>query len=318
MRGRTDLSDPTDPAPPLKMSRPVLVVIVADLWWGLSAIYWNELDTVDPIDQLGWRVVLGLVMLGMIWGYRRRLPLRRVTARHVAYGTAAGACVFVNWTFFLWAVANEQALEAALGYFLMPIISTVLAITVLGERPRRLQTSAVLVAAVGMIWMFVRQGGVPWVAVVLGSTFAAYGLLRKQGPWEAVEGLTFEMALAAPIGAVLLLVRSGAGESVAGDGSAVTLALISLTGVVTVVPLILFAYAARRAPLLVVGLLQYVVPITQFLVGWLVLDESVTTGRLLGFALIWAALVLVIADQIRSQRPVDRLAPGLDQGRVRA
>ena len=300
------------------MSRPVLVVIVADLWWGLSAIFWNELDTVDPIDQLGWRVVLGIATLGLVWGLRRRRPLRRLSARHIGYGAAAGACVFLNWTFFLWAVANEQVLEAALGYFLMPIVSTVLAITILGERPRRLQAGAVIVAAVGMAWMFVRHGGVPWVAVVLGLTFAAYSLLRKQGPWEAVEGLTFEMTLAAPIGAVLLVARFGAGESVVGDGSATTLALVSLTGVVTVVPLALFAYAARRAPLLVVGLLQYVVPITQFLVGWRVLGESVTTGRLVGFGLIWAALVLVIADQVASQRPVDRIAPGLDQGGVRA
>ena len=300
------------------MSRPILVVVVADLWWGLSAIFWNELDSVDPIDQLGWRIVLGLAGLAGVWTYRRRWPLGDFTARHLVYGGAAAACVFMNWTFFLWAVANEQALEAALGYFLMPIVSTVLAITVLGERPRLLQGVAMVLAAAGMIWMFVRQGGVPWVAVVLGLTFAVYGLVRKQGPWEALDGLTFEMTLAVPVGLTLLLVRFGTGEPVAGDASPTTWLLISLTGLVTVVPLVLFAYAARRAPLIVVGLLQYVVPITQFLVGWQILGESVSAGRLVGFAFIWAALVLVVADQIRSQRPVDRLAPGLDQRRVRA
>ena len=173
-------------------------------------------------------------------------------------------------------------------------------------------------ACVGLVWLFVRQGGVPWVALALGVSFGIYGLTRKLGPWEALDGLTAEMAIVAPIGLGLLVVRVADGVEVAGDGTLETWLLISVAGIATVVPLILFANAARKAPLVVVGLLQYVIPVAQFLVGWQVLGESVTLGRLVGFAFIWVALALVAFDQIASsQRPVDRIQTGLGQGVIR-
>ncbi len=288
------------------MSRPIALVVFADLWWGLSPLFWNELDTVEPVDQLGWRIVFGAVTLAGFWSLRRKWPFPPIDRRRLVYGLAALAAVFANWSFFLWAVANEQAVEAALGYFLMPIVSTALAIGLLGERLRPLQAGALLLAGAGLVWMFVRQGGVPWVALVLGVTFALYGLLRKQGPWGALEGLTFEMFAALPVGILLLVGRFGGGQPIEGDGAASTWTLIALTGLVTVVPLVLFANAARSAPLIAVGLLQYIVPITQFLVGWRLLGESVSLGRFVGFALIWAALALVVADQLR---PAVRLQP---------
>ncbi|MGI9608183.1 MAG: EamA family transporter RarD [Acidimicrobiales bacterium] len=300
-------------------SRAILLVVVADVWWGISAIYWNELDDLDSIDQLGWRIVLGLATLSVYWIARRTFPFAGTTGRHVRFAMAGALAISGNWAVFLWAGANGQAVEAALGYFLMPIISVALALKVLGERLRRAQVVAVLLALVGIVWLFASRGGVPWVALVLGFSFASYGLLRKVGPWGALDGLTAEMTVVAPIGAILLLTGVASGRSVDGGGGATNWLLISITGLVTTLPLFLFANAARKAPLVVVGLLQYVIPVAQFLVGWLWLGESVDRSRLFGFGFIWAALGFVVADQVGSGRagavsegPVDRLEPRLE------
>ncbi|NNC78932.1 MAG: EamA family transporter RarD [Acidimicrobiales bacterium] len=295
------------------MRRPILWVFVADLWWGVSALFWRELDTVAPIDQLGWRVTTGFGLLALFWLLRRRHPLPGgLTKRHVLYAIGGAAFIFSNWAVFLWAIANEQAVDAALGYFLAPVIQVALAVGVLREVMRPAQKLAVIIATAGIVWMVTIQGGLPWVALVLAGSFGCYGLLRKMGPWDAVNGLTAEMGIVAPLTILLLVVRSGAGNEIAGDASLFTWALIVLTGFITAVPLILFAGAARAAPLVVVGLMQYVVPIAQFIVGWWILGESVPLNRLIGFAIVWAALVLVVFDELRNQRlqrPVDRVEP---------
>lgn len=298
------------------MSRPILWVFLADLWWGVSALFWRELDTVVPIDQLGWRVTTGFGLLVLFWILRRQNPAPEgVSGRHIRYAFGGGLFIFTNWAVFLWAIANEQAVDASLGYFLAPVISAGLAVAILGERLRPLQLVAVLIALVGIVWMFAIQGGVPWVALVLGFSFGFYGLLRKVGPWEAINGLTAEMGVVVPIALAILISRFAAGDDVAGDGSPRTWILIILTGFITAVPLVLFARAARAAPLVVVGLMQYVVPIAQFIVGWWALGESVPRDRLIGFAIVWVALVLVVADELRTQRlqrPVDGLQPSLN------
>lgn len=298
------------------MSRPILWVFLADLWWGISALFWRELDTVVSIDQLGWRVATGFSLLVLYWIVRRQHPAPEgISWRHVRYALGGGLFIFTNWAVFLWAIANEQAVDASLGYFLAPVISAGLAVAILGERLRPLQLIAVVIALVGIVWMFAIQGGVPWVALVLGFSFGFYGLLRKVGPWEAINGLTAEMGVVVPIALAILISRFAAGNDIAGDASLRTWILIILTGFITAVPLVLFARAARAAPLVVVGLMQYVVPIAQFIVGWWALGESVPLDRLIGFTIVWVALVLVVADELRSQRlqrPVDRLSPSLN------
>ena len=283
----------------MNQQRAILWVVAADLWWGLSALYWRELASVAPIDQLGWRVSTGFVLMALYAGFRRRSAFRNLTLRHLGYGLAGAVMIFTNWAVFLWALDNDQAVDAALGYFLAPLVAVALAVRVLGERLRPFQAIALGLATVGMVWLFTGQGRVPWVAVAPGLSFGFYGLVRKQGPWGPVDGLAVEMGCSAPITIGLLLWRWSAGEAVQGDGDLRTWGLIALTGVVTSVPLILFAAAARSAPLVVVGLMQYVIPIAQFLVGWLALGESVPQGRLLGFVWIWAALAFVVTDELR-------------------
>lgn len=282
--------------------RSVLLVVIAYVWWGLSAIFWRALDTVAPLDQLGFRVAFGALFL-MGWAALRRIrPFGHVTQRHVRFGVFSAAMIAVNWAVFLWAIDNDQAVEAALGYFLMPLMSVAIGVLALGERPTIDQKIALVLASIGLVWTLVVLGSVPWVALALGSTFALYGWARKVGPWNSVDGLTFEMWFVGPVVAGLVLWRAVGGTEVTGDGSPTTLALIVATGLVTIVPLLLFATAARQVSLTAVGLLQYINPTLQFLVGWQLFGEDVPLGRLLGFAWIWVALAFVVRSEFRAAR----------------
>lgn len=310
----------------------VALVSMAYMWWGSSAIFWNELSSISPADQLGFRVVTAFAYLVIGVGFlRTRLAKKGIeaslfnpgalrshlTRSHLGYGVGGAVMITANWALFLWAVSNGQAVEAALGYFLMPLFSVALGIGMLGERLRRLQIIALLLSAVGITWTVVVVGSLPVIAILVGLTFAIYGFLRKQGPWDAVSGLTFETAVLAPLFGLTLIVRGVNGTSLFGDGSPATLILLAFTGFVTVVPLLAFGSASRRVPLTVIGLLQYINPTLQFLVGWQVLGESVSNNRLIGFVWIWIALALVVYDELSSQRPVDRVAPGGGQSLIR-
>jgi chloramphenicol-sensitive protein RarD len=242
--------------------------------------------------------------------------MRNLTRRHLAFGVTASLLIATNWIVFLWAVDNGQAVEAALGYFLMPLISVGLGVGLLGERLRPLQGWALGLAGIGIVWTFVVIGSVPWVALVIGSSFAVYGWARKQGSFQAVGGLTFETMILAPVLLGVLVWRGSGVVAVTGDGDLTTLVFLAATGVVTVVPLLLFAAATKSVSLTSIGLLQYINPTLQFLVGWQIFGESVSNGRLLGFAWIWAALGLVVVDQFRSKRPVDGGVPRSDEGLV--
>lgn len=288
--------------------RAVLLVCVAYSWWGLSALFWREFASLASVDQLSFRVSGGFAYLALVWVFRKRNPFRSLTAAHVRFGLFAAACIGVNWIVFLWAISNEQALEASLGYFLMPLFAVGLGVVLLGERLRQVQRVALGFAVVGIIWTFAALGSVPWVSLSLGSTFALYGWARKQGPWQAIDGLTFETMLLTPFLVVALVWRGAIGINIVGDaadGSLWVAALIPLSGLVTIVPLLLFAYAAKQVSLTLIGLLQYINPTLQFLVGWQIFGEEVSRGRLIAFAWIWFALVLVVVDELRSQRPVD-------------
>jgi chloramphenicol-sensitive protein RarD len=242
-----------------------------------------------------------------------------MTARHLRFGFFAAVMITLNWGAFLWAVDNGHTVEAALGYFFVPLLSVAVGVGLLGERLHRLQKLALVFGTIGLLWTMIAVGTFPWVALVIGVSFTAYGWARKQGPWGALDGLTLEMAVIAPVFVVALVVRgAGSGVDIAGDGSLFTVLLVALTGVVTVVPLLLFASAARQVSLTVIGLMQYINPVMHFLIGWQVFGEDVSTGRLLGFGWIWMALALVIANEFRSKRPVDRLAARRDEGIVRS
>jgi chloramphenicol-sensitive protein RarD len=298
--------------------RATVLVCFAYTWWGISPVFWRELGSVAALDQLSFRVILAFVCLSLIWLARRHNPMTGLTRRHLVFGVFSALMISSNWAVFLWAVHNERAVEAALGYFIMPLFSVALGVGLLGERLRLLQVVALVLAIIGIVWTFVVLRTVPWVGLAIGSSFALYGWARKEGPWHALDGLTFETMLLSPVLVVVLAARGSSGVDLGGDGEPRTIALLAITGLVTVVPLVAFASAVRQASLVAIGLLQYINPALQFLVGWRIFDEPVSHGRLWGFAWIWAALALVVVDEIRSKRPIDEVEARAGQRLVRS
>ena len=215
---------------------------------------------------------------------------------------ASGALLLVNWGVFIYAVATGRVLGAALGYFINPLLSVLLGTVVLRERLRPLQWLAIALASAGVVQMAVRSGGVPWIALVLASSFGLYGLLRKIAPVDALAGSTIETGLMAPLGAAYLGWLHFTGKSAFARGDVATDALLVAGGLVTAVPLVWFTAAARRLPLATVGFLQYIAPTGQFLVGLLVFHEPFAARDLVAFGCIWAGLAVFTADLIRLRR----------------
>jgi chloramphenicol-sensitive protein RarD len=197
-----------------------------------------------------------------------------------------------NWLTYVWAVNNGHVVDASLGYFILPLVNVALGYVFLHERPRAGQWLAVAVAASGVLWLTVQAGRLPWIALVLALTFGFYGLLRKVAVLGALEGLTLETVLLAPLTLAVLGAWAWQGQGALVQGDAATLGWLALAGPVTAVPLLLFAAGARRIPLATMGILQYISPSLQFALGVWLFHEAFDPARLAGFVLIWAALLV--------------------------
>ncbi len=264
--------------------------------WGLVAAYWKLLKTVDPVELVAHRAVWGLAafcVLVIAAGQGRALRAALRDRRTVGVMLLSATLLAVNWSIFVWATISGHLLDASLGYFINPLVSVALGTIVLRERLRRLQWIAIAFAAGGVGVLTWRGGQVPWIALVLASTFGAYGLVRKMAKVEALVGSTIETIVMVPI-AVVYICALGGGALVHG-GATTTLLLIG-TGVVTAVPLILFTSAARLLPLSTVGFLQYLAPTGQFLLAVLAFGEPLAHDKLAAFALIWSGLAVFSAD----------------------
>lgn len=217
---------------------------------------------------------------------------------------AAAALVSVNWGTYIWAVNNGYVVESSLGYFINPLVSVALGVLVLGETLRRTQRLAVGIAAVAVAVLTVSYGRPPWIALILAFSFGFYGLVRKQAGVAAVPALTVETAFQAPLALVYLAVLGATGGLVFGDSPGNS-AMLMTAGIATTVPLLLFGAAAIRLPLVVLGVLQYLAPVIQFLLGVTYFGEQMPPERWAGFALVWLALVVFTVDVVRhSRRPV--------------
>jgi chloramphenicol-sensitive protein RarD len=283
------------------------------LLWGLFPLYWPLLEPAGAVEILAHRIVwslvfvLGVLALTRSWGWVRPLLCDR---QSLARLTLAAVLVAGNWCLYIWGVNNEHVVETSLGYFINPVVTVLIGVVVLGERLRRLQWVAVGLGALAVVVLTADYGRPPWIALGLAFSFAAYGLLKKQvgARVGAVQSLTVETAvlILPALGWLLLLEARGEGQlghSGAGHGL-----LLASAGVATAVPLLFFAAAARRVPLSLLGMLQYVAPVLQLLTGVLIYDEPMPASRLAGFALVWAALVLLTADGLRNRRRVRREA----------
>jgi chloramphenicol-sensitive protein RarD len=260
--------------------------------WGIVPAYWKLLKTVNPVELIAHRAVWGLgafVALVVAAGQVPTLWAALRDRRTVGVMALSATLLAVNWSVFIWATINGHLLDASLGYFINPLLSVALGTIVLGEKLRRLQWVAISLAAGGVGVLTWRAGHVPWIALVLATTFGGYGLVRKMAKVEALVGSTIETIVMVPVAIVYLCVLGG-GAIVHADAS--TVLLLVGTGVVTAVPLVFFTSAARLLPLSTVGFLQYLAPTGQFFLAVIAFGEPLAHDKLAAFALIWIGLAV--------------------------
>ena len=284
--------------------RGVLYGVACYLLWGLFPLYWPLLEPAGSIEILAHRIVWSLLVVAVIllatrsWSWVRPLLRDRLTAARMAL---AAVLIAVNWAVYIWGVNNEHVVETSLGYFINPVVTVLIGVVVLHERLRRLQWAAIGLGAVAVLVLAVDYGRPPWIALTLAFSFGTYGLLKKQvgARVGAVQSLSVETAVLFVPALTYLLVLESRGDGQLGHSGLGPGLLLASAGVVTAVPLLFFASAARRVPLSTLGLLQYLAPVLQFLTGVLLYDEAMPASRLAGFALVWAALAVLTFDGLR-------------------
>ncbi len=277
----------------------VVYAALAFAWWGLFPLYFRVVTGVPAVEVLSHRVIWCLAFLLLVLGGRRQwawLPHVLRAPKILGAFAASAVLIAVNWMTYIWSVQNGHVTEASLGYFITPLVNVLLGTTLLRERLRGPQWAALALAGAGVVWLTIQAGRPPWIALVLAVSFGGYGLLRKIAVLGALEGLTLETLLLAPLAAAALALawHRDAGTFPAPD-ALTNLWLIGL-GPITAVPLLLFAAGARRLSMTTLGLLQYIGPTIQFVLALWVFREPFSWSRLLGFGFIWLALALYSAD----------------------
>jgi chloramphenicol-sensitive protein RarD len=287
----------------------ILSAALAFLCWGLFPIYFHALGDVPPVQILAHRVLWSLGFLLVVLAFRRQWKwLSLVRQPRVFWSFAASALLLsANWLVYIWAVKNGHVIEASLGYFINPLVNIMFGYLLLKERMRPAQWGAIAIAALGVGWLTWQSGTVPWIALFLAASFGGYGLLRKTAALGALEGLSFETMVLFPFAAAYV-----GWLTVTGDNAFLnapldaTRILLVMAGPITAIPLLLFATGARKIPLSILGLLQYLSPTIQFLLGVWLFHEAFSSDRLVGFLMIWAALALFAGEGLLRSRA----APG--------
>jgi chloramphenicol-sensitive protein RarD len=283
----------------------MIAAVAAFVIWGGSPIYWNAIREVSPPEALAWRVMWAVLILLLVLTARSRFgALRRIVSqpKTLALSVTGGCLLSVNWGLFLWAVTSGHIVEVSLGYYINPLMSVALGVVILREHLSFGARISVSIAASGVGVMAYAGQQLPWIGLSLAITFALYGLLKKQ-PDAAppLEGLFIEVAtMAVPLG-LYLMVLIGRDQSVVFESGELW-ALIPWSGAITVAPLLLFGIAAQRIPLSSIGMLQYLAPTIQLVIGLFLYNEVMSSAELFGFASIWLALGIFAFDSVRERR----------------
>ena len=272
--------------------------------WGLMPLYFRLMAPASALEVVAHRVGWSLVLLLAVLGASRQLAgLRhRLSAPLLARFALAALLVSINWVTYVWSVTHGHALDASLGYFLLPLVNVGLGVLVLGERLSRAEWIGVALAAAGVAWLGWASPRFPWVALVLAFSFGLYGLVKKRATLAAAEGMALETALIAVPALAVLVWLGTRGELAFGQVSRGLDALLISTGLMTTVPLVAFAYAAQRLSMAALGMLQYISPSLQFALGVFVLHEPMEPRRLAGFITVWAGLVVFSAAALAKRR----------------
>lgn len=290
-----------EPSSPRLEGRGLLLAVLAYLLWGFLPLFFLLLAPANALEIVAWRILLSLVFCAILLTFTKAWPTlwRLLRDRRVSLTLLlAGILILVNWLVYVYATLNHDVVQAALGYFTNPIVTVLLGIVVLRERLRPVQWVAIGISAIAVLVIAIGYGAFPWIALALAFSFGLYGLIKKRvgDRVDALSGLTIETLWLAPIAiGQLVFVGLTSGLTIGTVSTVQTVAMLC-AGVVTAVPLLLFAGAARRLPLSTIGLVQYLTPLMQFVIGVFVLHEALSVERLLGFILVWIALILLAID----------------------
>lgn len=293
---------PSTSSSDLEARRGAAAAFVAYFLWGTLPVYWKLLEDVALDELMAHRVIWTLAAVVGFQAARGRLDALRQTWLVPANRRAhlrGGMLVTANWGIFVWALLNEQVIEASLGYFLVPLASAAIGRYLFREHLDRLQQIALGLAPVGVALLFSRIENPPWVAIGIAASWCSYGVSRKRSDASAINGLGLELGFVAPAALLYLGWLSYRGLNTFGTGSPLTDLTIAGTGIISMMPLVLFAFATRRLTYTTLGLLQYVAPSCQFLIGWLVFGEPFAGVRVIGFVLIWTALICYTYGTLR-------------------
>ena len=284
------------------MKKGVLSAVIAYALWGIFPVYFKALNAVPALQILAHRVVWSFVLLAAVLLVRREVKGFRKAALHprmIAQYALAAVLLAVNWGMYVWGVNAGYVVQTSLGYFINPLVSVLLGVFFLKERLRPLQWLAVGLAALGVLYLTLSAGELPWIALVLAFSFGLYGLVKKTSPLAPLYGLSLETVILFLPGLAVLIAVGASGTGAFGSLSRAQDGLMILSGVVTVIPLLLFATATRSVPLSTIGLLQYIAPTTQLLLGVFLYHEPFSQSRLIGFSIIWVGLLLLSGETLR-------------------
>ena len=287
------------------MNKGILYGIGAYLIWGFFPLYFKAIQMVPALQIMFHRVVWSFFFLAILILLKKDWPRLKAQVDHprvVLVYTLAACLLALNWLIYIWGVNSGQVVETSLGYFINPLVSVLLGVVILRERLRPLQWAPVALAGIGVLYLTLQHGSLPWIALALAFTFGMYGLLKKIAPLGALYGLTLETAiLFLPALGYLLFVESR-GSGSFGHLSWNLNAVLALSGVVTALPLLMFATAARSIPLSLVGILQYFAPSVQFLLGVFLYREPFSLPQRIGFGIIWTALLIYTLEGFLERR----------------
>lgn len=281
--------------------------LAAYVLWGILPVYWKALELVSPFEILSSRFMWSCVFVFLLIIFQKKWPLFTKEVKQVfsnvktgAAMVAAGITISFNWGTFIWAVNNGHIVETSMGYYINPLVSILFAVVFLRERLYKMQLAAITCAFIGVASMVYSFGKIPWVSLTLAFTFALYGLLKKILPVSALTSIMLETLLITPLALVYEYSLWQQGVSFYASGNLQVILMLTGAGVVTAIPLLLFTAGARLLPLKIIGFLQYISPTLTLLIGVFVYNEAFTASHLLAFGWIWAALLLFIVSQLRS------------------
>lgn len=286
------------------MNKGIVSAFAAYILWGVFPIYFKIIHVVPPTQILAHRIVWSFLLLLVVLLVKKEFKnwSKVITWRTLLIYTIAALLLGCNWLTYVWSVNAGFVVEASLGYFINPLVSVLLGVILLREKLRPMQWVPVVLAAIGVLYLTLSYGSLPWIALTLAFSFGIYGLMKKISPLDSLYGLSLETAILFLPATLFLIFSESQGVGSFGHQGVLIDILLALAGVISVIPLILFSIGVRSTPLSTIGLIQYITPTLQFLIGTLMYHETFSTERLIGFCIIWLALIIFSIENFSAAR----------------